>query len=189
MTTQRRLSTVDEFWEYVGQHPSAGRLELSDGEVIEVSPAGEVHGLVGSWLAYLLAGFVVANDLGEILTSATGFVLSTSPARVRAPDSACVAKARLTAPSAERFFPSALDLAVEIISPSNTQAELQRKLREYCQAGARLVWVLDPPSRTSAVYRSLDDRQALGLEDTLDGGDLLSDLRLPVRAVFAQVRD
>ena len=78
-----------------------------------------------------------------------------------------------------------LDLAVEVLSESNTRAEMQRKLAEYFSAGTRLVWYLDPPNRAMAIYTSPSDSRMLGYDAVLDGGSVLPGLALPVASIFS----
>jgi len=105
---------------------------------------------------------------------------------VRAPDIAFVSNDRLPrdpyAPAYWRFAP---DLAVEILSPSNRAADMQRKVLEYLDAGSRLVWVIDPGARTAVAYRSRTDIQLLGPEEALHGVDVLPGFHLPLARLFA----
>jgi Uma2 family endonuclease len=109
---------------------------------------------------------------------------------VRLPDVTFIAWERL--PNEE--FPAepipdlAPDLAVEVLSKSNTRAEIERKLREYFAAGARLAWVLDPKSRTVRVHISPTEFRTLQEEDTLDGGEVLPGFQLPIREWFERAR-
>jgi Uncharacterized protein conserved in cyanobacteria len=108
------------------------------------------------------------------------------PDTVRAPDVSFVAKARIPATGVPKtYWPFAPDLAVEIVSPWDRFADVQTKVAEYLEAGTRLVWVWNPPTRTVFVYRSLRDVQVLGEEDELSGEDVVPGFRCPVKRVFA----
>jgi Uma2 family endonuclease len=76
------------------------------------------------------------------------------------------------------------DLAVEIISLTNTADEVAAKLEEYYQAGAKLVWVVYPAQMKIYVYRSTSQIRVLAPGDELDGGDVLPGLCVPVRDLF-----
>jgi Uma2 family endonuclease len=78
------------------------------------------------------------------------------------------------------------DLAVEVLSEGNTEAEMERKLREYFDAGVLLVWYVDPEARTVRVYTSPGEARLLGEEDTLDGGSVLPGFRLSIRGWFEE---
>ena len=75
-------------------------------------------------------------------------------------------------------MPFAPDLAVEIVSPTDRMSDVTRKVLDYVDAGARLVWIIDPVNRTVAVHRSRSDVIMLRDSDTLDGGDVLPGFRL-----------
>ena len=79
------------------------------------------------------------------------------------------------------------DLAVEVRSPDNTLAELSVKANEYLEAGARMVWIVDPPTRTVQVMRPGRPAVTLSLDDVLDGGDVLPGFSLPVSRLFAEL--
>jgi Uma2 family endonuclease len=76
------------------------------------------------------------------------------------------------------------DIAVEVLSESNTRREMARKLREYFEAGVRLVWYVDPKSQTVTVYDSPDHPAVLKIDDTLDGGDVLPGFALALSELF-----
>ena len=145
------------------------------------------HGRLACRVALRVAGYVEANDLGEVFIAETGFVLYENPPTVRAPDVAFVSKARLPAPEdSVRFGHLAPDLAVEIVSPSNTAAEILDKVADYLAAGSRLVWVVEPAGGRVTVYRSRNEIQLLQADDMLDGYDVLPGFSVPVAEIFAR---
>ena len=76
------------------------------------------------------------------------------------------------------------DLAVEILSPDDNAARLQRKIARYLAAGTSIVWVMDPEAVTTTVYRNSGIFQTLNADDLIDAPDLLSGFSIPVRALF-----
>lgn len=177
-----RLLTIEEF----ERLPDDGwRLELVRGQVIREPPSGFEHGEVAIHIGAILLGFVKENELGKVVGTESGFVLSVEPPTVRAPDIAFVSEERLDF-DRKRFAPLAPDLAVEILSPSNTMSEIHDKVIDYLDAGTRLVWVVDPDSRTITVYRSRDAIRLLTLEDELDGADVLPGFRCKVSELFGR---
>ena len=76
------------------------------------------------------------------------------------------------------------DLAVEVLSASNTPQEMNRKLQEYFAAGTQLVWYVDPETQRITVYTAAEQEVELGIEDRLDGGEVLPGFRLQVRELF-----
>lgn len=153
--------------------------ELVDGVLVE-----KAVGFSESWLALLLVRalmeYLKASPLG-ILGGEQGF-LRLAPGLVRGPDVSFISWKRLpggrvpTAPVPDL----APDLAVEILSPGNTRAEMDRKLRDYFGAGTRLVWIIDPPARTARVYTAPDQFVVVDDQGTLEGGEVLPGFRLPL---------
>jgi Uma2 family endonuclease len=82
-----------------------------------------------------------------------------------------------------RFAP---DLAVEVISPSNTPEEMKRKLQDYFDAGVRLVWYVYPDPPEVHVFRSPEQPVVLRPTDTLSGEDLLPGFQIEVKRIFAE---
>ena len=81
-----------------------------------------------------------------------------------------------------------IDLAIEVISKGNTKAEMERKLREYFDAGTRLVWFLYPKNRTARVYTAPTRSTRLTEDQALDCGDVLPGFTLSLRALFERAR-
>ncbi len=161
------------------------RYELVLGELKIMSPAGSRHGRVTSRINSLLEQAVRRGRLGASFGVETGFVLSRNPDTVRAPAAAFVAAARLPAGDLpDGYFRGAPDLAVEVISPSEAAADIQRKVTEYFAAGARLVWVIYPDMRQVVVWRSARASVALAGDDSLDGGELVPGFSCPVAELF-----
>ena len=80
--------------------------------------------------------------------------------------------------------PLAPDLAVEVLSPNDRPEDVLEKVGEYLGVGTRLVWVIDPETRTAVVYRSLTDVRVIGEADALDGEDVVPGFSCPLRTVL-----
>jgi Uma2 family endonuclease len=161
------------------------KYELVEGELIRMAPTGGEHGVLTMTLGFLLYEYVRAQDLGIVCGAETGFTLRRTPDTVRAPDVAFIAKERIpTAGVPKTYWPFAPDLAVEVISPSDRFDEVQTKVAEYLTAGTRLVWVVNPSTRTVFVYHSAREVQLVGPEDELSGEDVIPGFRCPVKRVF-----
>jgi Uma2 family endonuclease len=156
--------------------PQDGRkYELVDGE-IRVSPGGGRHSLVSLSLASRLHAFVREHAAGHAFDSSMGFRLPGG--NVRSPDASFVAAGRFAGDTPpDDFADLAPDLAVEVLSPSERARHLLDKVGEYLEAGVRLVWIVDPRKAKAIVYRSPSDVSELGLDDELDGGDVLPGFR------------
>lgn len=183
MTTTTPSITIDELERHGGPE---GRWELIDGELVEMSPAGEDHGAYGVAVSGYLFGYVISHRLGRVFGPDTGFVTSDDPPTVRVPDVAFVRADRLAADRDQsRFLRVAPDLAVEIISPSESGSEVLAKAMMWLAAGVKLLWLVDPATRTVTVFAAGQAPWVLTEEDSLDGGDVVPGFKLPVRDIFA----
>jgi len=162
------------------------RLELAAGRVVREPAPGFRHGRVASRLSRIL--WEASGDFGhgEVFFD-MGFLLTRDPPTVRIPDVAFVSASRLAEHATDEvFLGGAPDLAVEVLSPSNSASEIQGKALEYLDAGAHLVWIVDPAAETVTVYRARDDIRVLAAEDTLDGTAVIPGLEVEVGRLFRQ---
>ena len=177
----KTLLTVDDLWRIVAD---GSRYELSHGELQRMTPIGIQHGAVVGNLQLLLGTHVKRNGLG-LVGPEIGFRLSRDPDTVRAPDVAFIAKHRLPKEGIpQKFADFPPDLAVEVLSPEDTESEIRKKVEEYLVAGVPLVWVVHPAKQTVAAYRSLQNVKILAAEEDLDGGEVLPGFRTIVAQIF-----
>lgn len=165
--------------------PEGAHGEIVNGTFVEMTAPGSIHGYVASRVDRLLGAFAEAHALGATFAAETAFRLRRAPDTVRCPDCAFVTSERLAAGLRPGAFEGAPDLAVEVLSPSNTHAEMSRKLAEYFRHGARQVWFVDPETRTVAAHSAGALPRFFEGDDALDGGDLLPGFSTPVAAFFA----
>lgn len=182
MTTTATLMTADELL----LMPDDGfhRYELIKGELITMAPAGGEHGAVGIKAAIRVGNFIESNDLGVVFNADTGFIIGTDPDTVRAPNVSFVRKERIPPDGIPKgFFPGAPDLAVEVISPSDSYTEVAEKVAQLLEAGTQLVVLIDPRTRTVALH---DDSgiDRLTEADTLTLGDVLLGFECAVGELF-----
>lgn len=164
------------------------RYELVQGELHMMSPASPNQGRYAALITAALVHYVEEHDLGEVYVAEPGFALEPDPkGTVRAPDVAYVAKARIPAPERARgFWPLAPDLAVEIISPSETAYSVETKVAEYLRAGVRLVWLVYPETQVVVEYRAGWQVRRMSKGDTLDGGDVIPGFTMPLARLFRE---
>lgn len=188
MAIQERLYTADDLWELSHSPEYAEqRLDLIEGVLAVMSPAGGKHGSLALEFAVSVGGFVKAHNLGYCTAAETGYILHKNPNgkdTVLGPDFAFVAKDRLPEGLPEKYIPLAPDLAVEVVSPNDTASEIHDKVTTYLKYGTKLVWVAYPSSKTVVPYTQAG-AQTLDVNDTLDGGMVLPGFKLAVRDIFA----
>lgn len=161
------------------------RHELIRGELTTMAPANSEHGAMIIDLTVPLGQYVKKHKLGVVFGAETGFIISRNPDTVRAPDIAFVDKGRIPATGIPaKFWPGAPDLAVEVLSPSDTVFEVEEKVQDWLSAGTRLVWVISPRRKSVTVYRPDQSPQVLLSDETLDGQDVIAGFELPLREIF-----
>ena len=159
------------------------RDEVSRGQLVREPRPGARHGRVAFEIASRLRAFVRDHDLGSVEMEC-GFVLASNPLAVRGPDAAFIAKERLPPDVPAGFWPFAPDLAVEVVSPSNTTSELETKVLEYLDAGTLIVWVIDPDTRTARVY-SGNEARIVRESDMLSAGDVVPGFSVVLSEILA----
>jgi Uma2 family endonuclease len=163
------------------------RLELIDGEILEMSPASELPTVIAAEIAAYLLTFARQHNLGIVTGADGGFQLSLTD--VLAPDAAFIATGRLKGLRRRGFFQIAPDLAVEVISPSESVTAAQRKAARYLAFGVREVWLIYPSERRADVClpdpsgESTMRVKQLEPNDALESA-LLPNFRLPLSELF-----
>jgi Uma2 family endonuclease len=160
------------------------RIELDEGEIISMPPAGIEHGDIGMELAGLMHAYVKKHGLGKVYLAETGFKLSDDT--VRAPDIAFVRKSRVAEVHRKGFGTGAPDLAVEIFSPSDSVRQLMRKVKQYFAAGCHTVWIVSPERCEVHVLDAAGGDKLLGLGETLDAPELLPGFSARVDHIFGK---
>lgn len=174
--------TADEF-EF---SPFAETHELIRGELYPIMPAGILHGVVTNRLAMYLGAFVMENALGEVTAAETGFKL-LNQSTVGA-DIAFISKEKFAQYGiTETFFPTAPDLAVEVVSPGNTSEEISTKVEDYLSSGSSLVWIVYPKRKVVVVYRKNNTISFLHEEDELSGEDVIPNFVISLEKIFGNL--
>jgi len=182
MTKTLQCSTASELFEM----PHDGfRYELVKGELRQMSPSGSEHGAIIVNITGLLWQHVKSKKLGVCFGAETGFKIESDPDTVRAPDVAFISRERIPESGmTKKFWPGAPDLAVEVLSPGDTRAEVEEKVENWLQTGARAVWVINPKRRSVSVYSATSDVTRLSEADELDGGEVVPGFRCKVAEIF-----
>ncbi len=162
--------------EELARLPEGWRYEIDEGELVIMPPTGLGHAGVSGTVSGLLWQCVHFQGLGKIFTADPGFRLRRDPETLRAPDVAFISNERLALiADLEKFSEVPPDLAVEVLSPSNAQVDMGRKVEQYLTAGVRSVWILNPRHQTITFHRpaelpiTLDDPEAIVEDPCLPG--------------------
>ena len=182
MTTQTRKITVAEFWA-MPEDPGH-RYELVDGELVDMDGAPR-HGRVTLSMGRLMDDHVANAGLPFDVGVNTGFQMN--PNTLRFPDVHVTSWERMAeydeAAGGWRHF--APDVAIEVVSPSNTPSELARKTEEYFANGTQAVWIADPGPRTVAIRRPGQPERVFGSDDMLYGDPEIPGFACAVADIFA----
>ena len=186
MSTQKTLLTAGQFYDFCCKNN--GRYELVKGEVVELSPVNDPHGAVAGYIVTAFNNYSRPRGAGWARVE-TGYWLHHDPDTVRGPDVSFRLRSR-----GEREVPStgfvsgAPDIAVEVISPSNTAAAVARKVGEYLGAGALRVWVAYPATRTASrrvvIHRPDGATTTYTGDDVITDEELLPGFSLPLSEIF-----
>ena len=166
------------------------RYELVRGELRKMPPASAGHGHQAMILGARLHNFVEDHHLGYVFAAETGFILSRNPDSVRAPDVSFVRGDRVTRDILARgFLPMAPDLAVEVVSPSETAEEVDEKVNEYISAGTEQVWLVYNRTQTIRVHYRDRTSATFHVGDVIDGGETVPDFRFPLSELFGHTHE
>jgi Uma2 family endonuclease len=181
-----RLLTVADLAALPSELPSGTVLyELDNGRLIIMAPPGDTHGAVE---ANFTAEFKVQGDrrgLGKTRCGEVGVILWRNPDRVVGADAVFVTTNSLPIRlSREGYLETIPDLVVEVRSPNDTQPAVLRKVRDYLNAGVKVVWVADPAAQTITAHRRDQEPQVLAATDTLTVEDVIPGFRVLVQDMF-----
>jgi Uma2 family endonuclease len=189
MAVQQKFYTADDLWELSHQPEYADkRLELVQGVIVEMAATGGEHGGLALEIGALIRNHVKAHSLGYYTGAESAYILWKDPQgvkdTVRAADVAFVRGERLPNGLPRGYIPLAPDLAVEVVSPSDSATDIHEKVQDYLRYGTRLVWFFYPGDRTAVVHTP-DASHIIEADGTLDGGDVLPGFSVKLSDVYA----
>jgi Uma2 family endonuclease len=183
MAINEQRYTVDEFHVYVEKPENRDRLfELINGEIVE-KVSSFTASRITARIGHLLLAYVDQTNIGYVTGADGSYILS--PDYEFMPDVGYISKERLPQ-EPEREVQGAPDLAVEVKTPTDSKRGLRQKTEDYLRFGTKMVWLVFPEEKRIEVYEPDQDVREFGIDDTLDGGDVLPDFKLAVREIFPQ---
>jgi Uma2 family endonuclease len=159
--------------------------ELIDGVLVEKT-MGYMESIIAARIIHYLMTYLEKHDLGVVLGEAG--TLRILPRQVRVPDVCFISWDRFPNRQLPREPIPALvpDLAIEVLSEGNTEAEMRRKLGDYFTAGVRMVWYIDPHNRSARSFTAEDQCLQVAEHESLRGGEILPGFELPLKELFAK---
>ena len=179
MTSHTQLLTADQLRHLTGNT----HYKLVDGHLQKTTSTGCHHGAIANAIAFFLTSHVRDRRLGTVIAAETGFILQRDSDTVRVPDVAFISSQRL-AKSLEGFFPGPPDLAVKIVSPTDRLQAVHAKPEAWLKAGAGMLWVIRPKTRSVSLHRGQVAAATLRDGDELDGAGVVPGFRCAVSDVF-----
>src|SRR5579859_7717980 len=183
---EKRLYTAEDLWDLQSLPENQDKnFELIDGEIYEVTPNSLTSNLIAAELIRVLGNFTHEHDLGYVAGTDAGFTLS--PGNTLEPDVAFISKSRLSK-MPERYFEGAPELAVEVVSPTDSVKATQRKAKRYLMAGTDLVWILYPADKTADACTMTPEGDMaiheIGADGLLDGGNVIPGFKVALKDIF-----
>ena len=180
MATGTKL-TLEEFLALPETKPGC---EYVDGEVVQKSVPSTGHTIIQGLVSLVFGLFLRAHPIAVGGPEWRCIFGVRGREQARLPDFALVMRERLRGTHLDEPFRGAPDFAVEIMSPDDRMSEVLAKVRFYLENGVRLVWLIDPRTRTVMVWSSWTEPRLFTEDDTLDGGDVLPGFSTPVRDIL-----
>ena len=185
MGTRSRILSADDVLDVPVPAGLSG-YELVDGQLVPVMQASLLHARLLVEVARRLANHVIDHGLPGTVFSDGGVVLRLlrDPERMRAPDVMYVENSKLEGTNPERLFRVVPDLAIEIDLTGGKKPGGERRIQEYLEAGVRLVWAIDPETKTAMSYRPDGSTRLIGEDEELDGEEVVRGFRLLMAYLF-----
>lgn len=167
-------------------HPEWGPCELIRGKVVSVCRPSHPHSVLMTRCAQRLANFVEPSDLGDVGSGDGGLIIERGPDTVRGPDVHFISAARRSQLDKKtEFLTAAPELCIEILSPSDTRSKVQEKVGQFLKMGVKLVWVINPKTRSAHVYRADGSESEITGDGSLSGEKVLPGFKLSLKDLFA----
>jgi len=177
--------SADEFYDWANRPENRDKYcELERGEIVEMTRPGMLHGFVCANAARILGNFTVQRKKGYICSNDTGVVVERDPDTVRGPDVLLFENTDRVEAIDRKWGKKPPLLAVEVLSPNDTFAKINRRIEEQLRFGTPLVWVLDPDASNVTVYRPGQPYYVVEQDQELTGNDVLPDFRCKVAEFF-----
>ena len=188
MATEERLYTVDDVWQRAcAPENETYKIFLIDGELLITMSPGRLHGRLALRVGRFIADYADKNDLGEAAV-VVGYHSSDDRHTLLIPDVAFEGKARAEQKVGTGYVPFMPDLAVEIISPSQSLVDGRRKAKIYLSHGTVIVWLVHPAENSIEIWTIADDNlphsETIALDGELTGGTVLPGFTLPLWRLF-----
>jgi Uma2 family endonuclease len=184
MVAREKFHTAEEFEQFIARPGNADKLfEWINGEIVEKMPSNPYASEVAQLISFFIRLFLRQHGIaGHVTEGQGGYRVAGSR---QAPDVAYISQERQPELARKGYNPNPPELAVEVESPVSAESErrLRAKLFNYLAAGT-ITWVVYPDTKEVEVYVPDQTMRLLGIDDTLDGGNVLPEFTLAVKEIF-----
>ncbi len=185
-TVETALMTAEEFVDWAGRPENEDKhYELDYGEIAEMPPPSELHGVVCFLIARILGNFLFSRGKGYLCSNDSGLLVARGPDTVRGPDLMLFDENRPLDGLSRKFTERVPKLIVEVLSPSDPMTTVNLRISQFLKRGVPLAWLVDPEMRRVTVYRPGKEHKVFDETEELTGEDALPDLRVGVADLFA----
>lgn len=181
-----KLMTAEGFYEFAHRPENVGRsLELDRGEVVELSRATKLHGIVAATVTTILSNVAAQRGRGYVCSNGSGLIVERNPDTVRGPDVAYYEDDQTFETMDPMYSESPPSLIAEVLSPGDQISHVNRRISQYLKCGVTLVWLVDPEVRAVTVYPPGKLLQVFFETDDVAGNDVLPGFTCQVAEFFA----
>jgi len=188
MLISKTLHTKAEFYTFIDLPQNVDKtFELIGGEIIEKMPTFGYSSGVSARLTTFIGMYLLKNDIAHMTDAQGGYDIDDENTLV--PNIGVIRESRQPELPTDSYIPLVPDFVIEVVSQSDLKDpknRIEKKLKKYRELGVRLIWYVYPGRKEVEGYKLGQMKLALGISDTLDGGDVLPDFMLPVRDIFPQ---
>ncbi len=187
-TVATPLMTADEFFDWANRPENRDlKFELDQGEIVEVSLAGERHCVVCGNASWLFGNYIRQLNRGRVCPNDMGIILDRDPDTVRGPDLALYLGGRAYTELSVRFPIELPDLIVEVISPNDRMGKMLKRINLFLEKGVPIVFLADPDGQTVSIHRPDKAVKVLEIGEEITGLAELPDFHCRVADFFVSL--
>ncbi len=184
-TAETKCCSAVKFWEFTQRPENRGKyFELYRGEIIEMPPPGEKHGILCSYISSLLWQYMKKRGSGGVSSNDTGLLVEEDPDTVRSPDLMVFAESKPIDEMSDQYPKRIPKLIIEVFPPTVRANALLERIGQYFQRGVPLVWVIYPQDHSVSVHSLGKEPRVLKGDDEVFAGEVLPKCRFRVAEFF-----
>jgi Uma2 family endonuclease len=154
-TVASKLMTAEEFFDFANRPENRDRhFELENGEIVEMSRPGELHGVVCGNTVWLFGSYTRRRKRGRVCSNDMGLIVKRRPDTVRGPDISLYTDNKKYEKLNRKYPKSLPTLIVEVLSPNDRLGRIIKRIERFLALGVQVAWLIDPESRNVTIFRA-----------------------------------